>query len=78
VRLTRSAVILEQLNRHKRRSATPQDVQAIIPRALATADSYFNEFWTNKKLYGSAQSAKESSPTPANKKPLPDSCAKKS
>ncbi len=40
-------VIVDHLNREKRRLATPEDVQICIPIALETGGMYFRELWTN-------------------------------
>jgi uncharacterized protein len=40
-------VIVDHLNREKRRLATPEDVKTCIPIALETGGMYFRELWTN-------------------------------
>ena len=39
-------VIVDHLNREKRRLATPDDVQTCIPIAIETGGMYFRELWT--------------------------------
>ncbi|MEQ9487176.1 CHASE2 domain-containing protein [Coleofasciculus sp. F4-SAH-05] len=40
-------VIVDHLNREKRRLATPDDVQTCIPIAIETGGMYFRELWTS-------------------------------
>ena len=38
--------IVEHLNKGKRQKATPEDAEAVIPKAFESAYQYFHEFWT--------------------------------
>jgi len=39
--------IVERLNRQKRQRASPEDAEAVIPKAFEAAGQYFIEFWMN-------------------------------